>query len=448
MFRKIISIGIILLLISSILMCYRGRERIGEAVRPKETYQLIDPIRIDDDEEIEGLAFKEGWEGDGTSERPFLIEGYEINGEGHGYGIFIGNTTAHFIIRENLVHGARDNEQEFFQNTGIYIYNSKNGIIEKNSIIDCETNGIWIRESERNTISNNILSKNTIGLRIDGNNNSLEANHASENSIGILLNGPYNKIIRNNVIDSVRGISITGPTNNIIVDNIFTNSKRSGLFLLHSDENIIENNTSSNNGRSGFYIRDSHNNSVRDNQVFGNARNGIHIFESVNNTVVNNNISRNVPYGIYLRSTINNTIKRNTILNNAQRGMFLTRSYDNSIFHNKLINNPNHAWDDGDNYWDGGDPEEEGKGGNYWSDYQGNDRGDGIGNISYNISGDGNRDNYPWVDVNMMEKMFEEDVYTHSPIHDHLWLIPIILFVIVFTTLFVPYLRQKKRRFQ
>ena len=74
----------------------------------------------------------------------------------------------------------------------------------------------------------------------------------------------------------------------------------------------------------------------------------------------------------------------------------------NFFYHNNFINNilPN-AYDNTDNKWDNGYT----SGGNYWSNYYGKDNdGDGIGDISYSISGGDNKDRYPlmeaWGNVN------------------------------------------------
>jgi hypothetical protein len=80
----------------------------------------------------------------------------------------------------------------------------------------------------------------------------------------------------------------------------------------------------------------------------------------------------------------------------------VSSSSNNWIYHNNLIGNPNQAYDNSNNgnQWENGYP----SGGNYWSDYTGNDSykgpnqdipgSDGIGDTPYIIDAD-SQDNYP-----------------------------------------------------
>jgi parallel beta-helix repeat protein len=99
--------------------------------------------------------------------------------------------------------------------------------------------------------------------------------------------------------------------------------------------------------------------------------------------------------GIYIHDSCDsNTITDNELSNNDV-GIYIEDSGNNLIHHNNLINNSQSAYDDmGNNSWDNGYP----SGGNYWSDYEGEDEKSGqnqdkegsdeIGDTPYCISGD------------------------------------------------------------
>lgn len=85
-----------------------------------------DPIYIYGDDDFT-------WEngvvgGSGTPEDPYIIEGWIIDTLNYDYGIYISNTTAHFVIRNCLVRYPQEK-------AGIFLSAVKNGVIE-----DC---AIW-----------------------------------------------------------------------------------------------------------------------------------------------------------------------------------------------------------------------------------------------------------------------------------------------------------------
>ncbi|MGM0406216.1 MAG: S8 family serine peptidase, partial [Thermoplasmatota archaeon] len=119
-----------------------------------------DSIRINSDEEFDEIAEQESWLGDGSEEAPYRIEGYEIDGNNSGYGIYVGNVTSRFVINDCYIFNAEGNGRLFFRDSGIYLYNTSNAIL-KDNIISSNRYGIYIQESNNNTVSNNTLFANT-----------------------------------------------------------------------------------------------------------------------------------------------------------------------------------------------------------------------------------------------------------------------------------------------
>jgi len=126
---------------------------------------------------------------------------------------------------------------------------------------------------------------------------------------------------------------------------------------------------------------------------------GVTMISSENILIKSSSILEN-DKGIYLgEGANNNTITDNNISDNNRWGIHISESNHNLIYHNIFYENHirPQAYDEGDNQWDRGDPRDGGRGGNYWSDYDYGDRGDGIGNESYVITEDHSEDEFPLI---------------------------------------------------
>jgi parallel beta-helix repeat protein len=218
---------------------------------------------------------------------------------------------------------------------------------------------------------------------------------------GLKIHGNDNCTITNNTIHgNTVGIVIDEAAGNLIADNTVFNNYR-GVSLFRSSNNTIVNNTLFWNNVVGIDLALSDNNTITGNHIFEAwSSAGVSLSHSHNNTIVSNIITAS-ERAISLDSSGSNSITHN-IVSDCPEGIFLSSSDGNLIHHNNVTNTTYPARDDsGDNFWDNGYP----SGGNYWSDYDGEDTksgplqdqagSDGMGDSPYGIILGKSEDRYP-----------------------------------------------------
>ncbi|MFO8110844.1 MAG: NosD domain-containing protein [Thermoplasmata archaeon] len=156
---------------------YQEENVVLEASGILGNYTSIDPIRINNDTDFAS----QGFPGNGSEENPYLIQGYEIDGGGHGYSIFIGNVTEHFEVRGCHLYNASGYGVKYFRNSGLYMYNATKGNISNNIISNNIGMGIYLDNSIDNIIINNTVFSNGVhGILLESSNSNVVLNNSVE----------------------------------------------------------------------------------------------------------------------------------------------------------------------------------------------------------------------------------------------------------------------------
>jgi parallel beta-helix repeat protein len=194
-------------------------------------------------------------------------------------------------------------------------------------------------------------------------------------SVRIYVQSTSNVVVRGFTVRNGYGIYSAFSKDVVISDNIVSNCPQ-GIILIGAANNTVSKNVITNSSVAILLSEDSTGNNVSENLLTRNSGDCICIDHSDGNTVsgniiTNNGLSTAPGYHVF--------------------GIRLSYSSNNVVFHNDLLENYEMAqgWMSVDNMWDNG------KEGNYWSDYMGADaNGDGIGDTPYVIDAN-NTDRYP-----------------------------------------------------
>jgi len=337
---------------------------------------------------------------------------------------------------------------------GIYLYYSNNSIIANNIANSNTLYGVYLYHfSANNTLMNNTASNNDCGICLYcSSSNTLTSNTMSGNNYNLYIDvwSLYQYIQNIDTSNEVDGkpvyylvdqqdrhipddagfVGIVNSRNITVKDLILTNNG-AGVLLANSSNSRIENITvsdnihsivlsysCSNNNLTNNIVSDNrygislvypgtNNNILTNNYVSSNLYDGILLHYANNNRITNNTVlSSTYSQGIALYHSGDNTIASNTVNLNHEEGIWLWSTSNNNSIYNNYFNNTNNAYDLGNNTWNitktagtniiGGSW----LGGNYWSDYTGEDLdGDGLGDMPYDIHGGSNQDMHPLVEL-------------------------------------------------
>ncbi len=312
------------------------------------------------------------------------------NGAGttYGAGVFI-VSGANITITNN----------EIYNNTKFGIETSKadNITIENNSVYMNDLVGIFLYNSTNCSLIGNDAWGNIYDIELQvGSENLLSENIMNDSGIGVLIIASKNNSVVNNTMwghNNAIILEYVDSTGNLIQGNRIWGAKYNGIeSMLNAKDNRMYGNKITNCSNAGIYLTNSHGNEIFSNNIV-NCTYGLEMYNASETSVHENqfeNLTSRISYGIYISASENSTIYANHV-GNFTYGIYIANAYNNTIYHNFILFNKVQAYDNGNNTWNLSKP----VGGNYWSDYTGNDDGDGFGDTPYPIAGGNNKDYLP-----------------------------------------------------
>jgi parallel beta-helix repeat protein len=338
------------LVITIILSCFIGF--FSTTSTTGEAYITHEPILIDGDADFAAQATYEGWQGDGSSGNPYIIEGYDINASSaYGiHGIERRSTTVYFVIKDLKIECAYQ---------GIYLYNVKNAKIDSCNL---ESNGfgIYIESSSGNDIIGNTVVSNHYGdIHLShSSGNNLTGNGMIGNGIDILgdllehwnthnidnsntVNGKPLYYWKNKIGETVplgAGQIILANCTGVKIEDQEILDVSVGIQVGFSFKNVINGNKVHSNKMDGIYVQNCSGNDVKDNDIYSNKYWGVYIINSIGDNITGNNITNNSD-GIGILYSSGNTITGNTISLNDDCGIRLAYSFRGNIEDNRMIEN-------------------------------------------------------------------------------------------------------------
>jgi len=213
--------------------------------------------------------------------------------------------------------------------------------------------GAWLRKSDNNQIlTSNITDNVRYGILLtdstaheDGSDgNTVLGNTITGNMGGMYVYNSDHNTIQTNTISSntVQGCVVwAGSTKNTLISNS-VNSNRYGITLLSSTKNTIEENTVDDNTRVGIMlVGASDHNSVKSNSA-SESHYGIYIHDSQDNTIEDATCSESF-VGVYLGNASSNDLSKINAHNNAY-GVYLRKSSQNSLKDINSSSNTNYSY--------------------------------------------------------------------------------------------------------
>lgn len=335
-----------------------------------QTYTDYAAISINGNADFLYQASAESWVGDGSSESPIIIDGYNIS-DTSVEGIKIWNVDLHWIIRNSIIEGGPPYA------CGFSIDNCSNGEFS-NNIIRNRAVGIQAYEGTHNCsfLNNQIMNNEATAFKVmSGMSNCIISGNTLLDNVGnnIWITGGFNDshVLGNTIRGGLNSIRITVCRDSTITGNTVSDSALDALGFPMAFGVVVTGNSVTNTTGCGIMTSGSFAD-IQSNTVINSTASGIYLASGDNGTITGNLVINSTEHGLKLGgTTANTTVSENSFIDNiGDSSQILDNGDDNIIRYN------------------------------HYSDWISPDENiDGIVDLAYSLDGDGaNSDPYPIVD--------------------------------------------------
>jgi parallel beta-helix repeat protein len=233
---------LILVTFSLILSIFATAGTTGVVQASGPTYSSHSIITINNNSDLTTLRSQGACTGSGMVNDPYVIDGYDISGNG-GACIHVAHITVRLVISNCYLHDS---------SYGVELVGSNFVTVKNNNCSGNDPYGIYLDNTGNDTLINNVC---------------LDASH------GIYSYGSGDNVIKNNTCRGTRACAmmLTSSSNrNLITENTCYSSGNNGIHVLRSDHNTITYNTLKNNGGFGLSLANSDHNVAYGNLMIGN----------------------------------------------------------------------------------------------------------------------------------------------------------------------------------
>ncbi|UCE10189.1 MAG: right-handed parallel beta-helix repeat-containing protein [Candidatus Thorarchaeota archaeon] len=271
------------------------------------TFTPHDAIQITSDEEFATTASSEGWPGDGTAERPYVISGLLLS-DPSIQPLRIWNTQVHWVFNNNIVESGAV--------CGIWVDNTINGVIRNNTVRNRHS-GVILQNAQNLTVTENVIHGNTA--------NGIEV-------LGSLINST---IIGNNIYDNADvGMYIPAAIDSTIVNNTVAENGGNGITITICTRNIVSNNIVESNGGFGMFVGAS-NSLIEGNSIIESGDDGMTLISGSMSEILDNTLESNEGYGVSLSGSVRNvTVTLNEFIGNVGDSQVCDHGIGNEFCYN------------------------------------------------------------------------------------------------------------------